>query len=172
VGEPCIGESVDVEGVLAGYRRWLARLPLAARTREAYVAQVRGFLVWLAGPSEHGAAALAQERVRDWAVRDYKRWVKAPPRRWAPASVNQALAALDNFYRHLGFGPPQVSREELPRLAPHALDTGQQRVVLRTVEVCPSARRPRPQTGTLVVAKHPRTPPTRGIAPPGSVLHN
>ncbi|HXZ74722.1 MAG TPA: tyrosine-type recombinase/integrase [Streptosporangiaceae bacterium] len=140
MGEPCGDEPVDVELVLAGYRRWLARQPLAKRTRDAYAAQVHGFLVWLVGSSEHGAAALAEARVRDWAVRDYKRWVKAAPRRWAPASVNQALAALDNFYRHLGVGPPQVSREELPRLAPHALDTGQQRVFLRTVEACPSTR--------------------------------
>ena len=137
--EPCGNEPVDVERVLAGYRRWLARQPLAERTRDAYVAQVRGFLAWLAD-SEHGAAGLTEPQVRDWAVRDYKRWVKAAPRRWAPASVNQALAALDNVYRHLGAGRPQVGREELPRLAPHALDTGQQRVFLRTVDACPSAR--------------------------------
>lgn len=139
MGEPCGDEPVDVERVLADYRGWLARQPLAERTRDAYAAQVHGFLVWLAA-SEHGAAALTEPRVRDWAARDYKRWVKAAPRRWAPASVNQALAALDNFYRHLGAGRPQVGREELPRLAPHGLDTGQQRVFLRTVETCPSAR--------------------------------
>lgn len=127
------------ERVLAGYRRWLDRQPLAQRTRDAYAAQVREFLAWLAD-SEHGPAALSEPQVRDWAVRDYKRWVKAAPRRWAPASVNQALAALDNFYRHLGAGPPQVRREELARLAPHALDANQQRVFLRTVEVCPSPR--------------------------------
>jgi site-specific recombinase XerD len=86
------------------------------------------------------STGLTEPQVRDWAVRDYKRWVKAAPRRWAPASVNQALAALDNVYRHLGAGRPQVGREELPRLAPHALDTGQQRVFLRTVDACPSAR--------------------------------
>jgi hypothetical protein len=42
--------------------------------------------------------------VRDWAVRDYKRHVKTA-KRWAPASVNQALAAIDNFYRSLAGGP-------------------------------------------------------------------
>jgi hypothetical protein len=41
-------DAVDVDGVLAGYRRWLARQPLAARTREAYRAQVTGFVTWLA----------------------------------------------------------------------------------------------------------------------------
>ena len=96
---------------------------------------------WRGWPTRStGAAGLTEPHVRDWAVRDYKRWVKAAPRRWALASVNQALAALDNFYRHLGAGRPQVGREELPRLAPRALDTGQQRVFLRTVDACPSPR--------------------------------
>ena len=83
---------VDVAVVLGRYERWLARQP----------------------GSEHGGAALTEVPVRDWAVRDYKRLVKAAPRRWAPASVNQALAALDNFYRHLGVGRPEVARRNLP----------------------------------------------------------
>ena len=89
---------------------------------------------------EHGGAALTDVAVRDWAVRDYKRYVKSAPRRWAPASVNQALAALDNFYRHLGLGRPQVGREELARVAPRALETTEQRVFLRAVHACPSPR--------------------------------
>ena len=81
---------------------WLARQALAARSQEAYAAQVAGFLSWLAC-SENGASALSDSHVRDWAVRDYKRHVKSESR-WAPASVNQALAAIDNFYRSLGAG--------------------------------------------------------------------
>jgi hypothetical protein len=50
--------------------------------------------------SEHGAEALSGSAVRDWAVRDYQRFVKATP--WMPSSVNLALAAIDNFYRPLG----------------------------------------------------------------------
>ena len=57
---------------------------------------------------------MADPHVRDWAVRDYKRHVKTT-NRWSPASVNQALAAIDNFYRSLGLGRPEVPREELPR---------------------------------------------------------
>ena len=51
-------EDVAVDAVLAGYGDWLKRQPLAARSREAYLAQVRDFVTWLAG-SEHGAKALA-----------------------------------------------------------------------------------------------------------------
>jgi site-specific recombinase XerD len=134
-----VREAVDAVGVLARYERWLSRQPLAERTRAAYTAQVRGFVSWLAA-SEHGAAALSEARVRDWAVRDYKRFVKAAPRRWAPSSVNQALAALDNFYRHLGVGGPAVARERLARVAPRALETSEQRAFLRAVQACPAPR--------------------------------
>jgi len=50
---------VDATKVLGSYERWLARQPLANRTREAYTAQVRGFMDWLAA-SEHGGAALTE----------------------------------------------------------------------------------------------------------------
>jgi integrase/recombinase XerC len=114
------------------------RQPLATRSRDAYLAQVRGFVTWLAG-SEHGAQALADHHVRDWAVRDYKRFVKTK-KRWAPASVNQALAAIDNFYRSLTVGRPEVAREELAQVAPRALEETEQRTFLRIVEASPSAR--------------------------------
>ena len=96
------------------------------------------FVSWLAG-SEHGAEALRAESVRDWAVRDYKRYLKKS-RRQAPASVNQALAAIDNFYRSLGQGRPEVKREELPRTAPRSLTGAEQRRFLRAVAARPSAR--------------------------------
>ena len=131
-------EGVEAEAVLATYAAWLKRQPLATRSRDAYLAQVRGFLNWLAG-SEHGPGALVDPHVRDWAVRDYKRHVKTA-KRWAPASVNQALAAIDNFYRSLAAGRPEVLREELAQVAPRSLEEADQRRFLRTVEASPSPR--------------------------------
>ncbi len=131
-------EDESVDAVLAAYESWLKSQPLAARSREAYLAQVREFVTWLAG-SEHGWQALADPHVRDWAVRDYKRYAKTT-KRWAPASVNQALAAIDNFYRSRGAGRPEVAREELAQTAPRALSEGEQRAFLRFVEADPSAR--------------------------------
>ena len=58
---------VDAEALLTTYARWLKRQPLAPRSRDAYLAQVRGFLTWLAG-SEHGREALSDPQVRDRAV--------------------------------------------------------------------------------------------------------
>jgi integrase/recombinase XerC len=129
---------VDAPKVCGRYERWLARQPLAGRTRDAYAAQGTRFVDWLAG-SEHGGAALVEAHVRDWAVRDYKRHVEVA-KRWSPASVNQALAGIDNFYRFLGVGRPEVAREDLPAVAPRALDEGKQRAFLRAVETWPSAR--------------------------------
>lgn len=131
-------DDVDVDAAVGDYDGWLTRQPLAARTRGAYLAQARDFLTWLAG-SEHGARALADPDVRDWAVRDYKRYVKTS-KRWGPASVNQALAAIDNFYRSRGAGRPEVAREELAQTAPRALTEPEQRKFLRFVQACPSER--------------------------------
>ncbi len=129
---------VDAGKVLGRCERWLARQPLASRTRGTYSSQVHAFVDWLAS-SEHGGAALTEPQVRDWAARDYKRYVKTT-KRWSPASVNQALAGIDNFYRSFGIGRPEVPREELAQVAPRALEESEQRAFLRAVEACPSAR--------------------------------
>ncbi|MCA1677616.1 MAG: tyrosine-type recombinase/integrase [Actinobacteria bacterium] len=136
--EPHGRDEVDIDAVLGAYDGWLTRQPLAARTRDAYLAQVRDFVTWLEG-SEHRAQALSDPHARDWAVRDYKRYVKTT-RRWGPASVNQALAAIDNFYRSRGAGRPEVAREELAQTAPRALTEAEQRSFLRFVAASPSAR--------------------------------
>ncbi|MGO9903770.1 MAG: hypothetical protein ACLP0J_29820 [Solirubrobacteraceae bacterium] len=64
--------------------------PLADRSREAYLAQAREFVTWLAG-SEHGGRALADPHVRDWAVRDYK---AADPRRARQGDITSFSCAL------------------------------------------------------------------------------
>ena len=130
--------ALDAEAVLARYGESLDQQPLATRTRGAYRAQVRSYVAWLVA-SGRGPTALTDARVRDSAVREYKRHVKTA-RSWAPTSVNQALAAIDNFYRSLSLGRPEVAREDLPQLAPRSLNESDQRALLRAVERCPSAR--------------------------------
>jgi integrase/recombinase XerC len=138
VPEPDGRDEIDVDAVVGGYDGWLTRQPLAGRARDAYLAQARDFVTWLAS-SEHGARALVASDVRDWAVRDYKRYVKTT-KGWGPASVNQALAAIDNFYRSRGAGRPEVAREELAQTAPRALTEAEQRTFLRFVQASPSER--------------------------------
>jgi integrase/recombinase XerC len=119
--------------VLDEYAAWLAEQPLLSRTREAYLGAVTGFVAWL-GQREGGPGdALVAPRARDLAARDYKRHMKVQ-RGLSPASVNQALAGMDNLFRFLGLGAAIVRREELPRSAPKALDDEQRRLLLQAAE--------------------------------------
>jgi site-specific recombinase XerD len=119
--------------LLEAYLSWLEGRPLAARSREAYAHQVRRYLAWLGDRSPVDGDPLAEGDARDWAVRDYKRHLKAVER-WKPASVNLALAALDSFYTQLGLGRPVVLREELSKSAPRAITEEEQRRLLRMAE--------------------------------------
>jgi len=136
--DPTASNNDDVVGdgraeALSAYLAWLDGRPLAARSRQAYAHQVRGYLVWLADRSPLDGNPLTDGDARDWAVRDYKRHLKAVAG-WKPASVNLALAALDSFYTQLGLGKPVVRREDLPKSAPRALTEEQQRRLLRVAE--------------------------------------
>jgi len=115
------------------YGAWLTQQPLSPRTREAYLAAVTAFAGWLDGRKDGAGDALVAPRARDVAARDYKRYLKVD-RSLSPASVNQALAAMDNLFRFLELGAAIVRREELARAAPKALDVDQQRALLRAAE--------------------------------------
>jgi len=117
--------------LLEAYLSWLEGRPLAARSREAYAHQVRRYLGWLGDRSPVDGDPLTDGDARDWAVRDYKRHLKAVER-WKPASVNLALAALDSFYTQLGLGRPIVRREDLAKGAPRAIS--EERRLLRIGE--------------------------------------
>lgn len=108
---------------------WLAEQPLSPRTREAYLGAA-AFAGWLDGREDGVGVA---PRARDVAARDYKRYLKVD-RGLSPASVNQALAAMDSLFRFLGLGAAIVRREELARAAPKALDVDEQRGLLRAAE--------------------------------------
>jgi site-specific recombinase XerD len=118
---------------LNAYLAWLEGRALAVRSREAYAHQVRRYLAWLGDRSPVDGDPLVDGAARDWAVRDYKRHLKAVER-WKPASVNLALAALDSFYTQLGLGRPIVRREELSKAAPRAITEAEQRRLLRIAE--------------------------------------
>jgi site-specific recombinase XerD len=126
----------DPSEALAGYERWLSGLPLAERTRREYLRWVRLFCGWLTDGVDAqavGADPLMDRRARDYAARDFKRFLKLE-RALGPASVNLALAAVDHLYGHLGLDRANVRREELPRVAPRALDRDEQRRLLRAIE--------------------------------------
>lgn len=76
---------------------------------------------------------------RDYAVRDYKSYLKTE-RQAKPTSVNLALAAIDHFHQFIGNDRPQVQRESLPAQAPRALKPEEQKAFLRAVERASTVR--------------------------------
>ena len=84
------------------YRRWLASVPLAERSKREYARNVEAFCDWLAEVDNEGWGGdpLGDPLARDYAARDFKRFLKVE-RGLRPASVNLALASLDSLYRCL-----------------------------------------------------------------------
>ena len=125
--------------IFESYGAWLERQPLSENTRRAYRVRVGQYLEYLtATPAEYGDP-LDDPHARDYAARDFKAHLKTA-RKAKPSSVNLSLAAVDNFYRFLGMGKPEVRREELPGAAPRALSPEEQKRFLRAVERSEEAR--------------------------------
>jgi integrase/recombinase XerC len=126
---------VKPEQALRRYEQWLSSQPLAERSKREYLRNVRVFCAWLAEADDGGWGGdpLSDRLARDYAARDFKRFLKVE-RRLGPASVNLAMASLDSLYRCLGLGGPNVRREELPQAAPRALSAEEQRRLLRAAE--------------------------------------
>jgi len=133
---------VEATAALARYQRTLARAPLAAASRAKYTARVRGFLAWLdtsgRDPDLDGDP-LTDPVARDGAVRDWRAWAKTTAR-LQPATINNTLAAIDDFYTRRGLGSATARREALPRRAPKAMGSRDITRYLRAVEHCGSAR--------------------------------
>lgn len=125
--------------IFTDYEVWLNKQPLSAHTRRAYRTQVRQFCVYLDQADGEYGDPIEDEHARNYAVRDYKAYLKTVRKR-KPATVNIALAAIDNLYRFLQMSPADVKREDLPQQAPRALTEDEQKRFLRAVERCPSIR--------------------------------
>jgi site-specific recombinase XerD len=133
---------LEYAAALAGYQRTLRSAPLAGPTRIKYVARVRGYLTWLAASDrdvETDGDPLEEPAGRDGAVRDWRAWAKTVAR-LRPATINNTLAAIDDFYTRRGLGAATACREALPRRAPKALSNREVVRYLRAVEHCASAR--------------------------------
>src|SRR5260370_27751033 len=128
-----------LEQTLTGYDLWLDRQPLAAKTRIAYRLQVHQYGTYLAQRSPTAGDPLRTPFARDYAVRDYKTYLKTE-RQAKPTSVNLALAAIDHFHQFIGNDRPQVQRESLPVQAPRALKPEEQKAFLRAIERTSSVR--------------------------------
>lgn len=124
--------------VLDIYVAALAAAPLAAQTRRTYASKARQYLAWL-GSADVDGDPLDSTVGRDWAVRDYRTHLQAVTKA-KPATVNNALAAVDDLYTRRGLGPARAARVDIPAAAPRALDKRAQIRFLRAVAACPSPR--------------------------------
>jgi site-specific recombinase XerD len=128
----------EFAATLEAYAAALEQAPLSAQTRRTYASKVRQYLAWLQAADVDGDP-LTQPRARDWAVRDYRTHLLTIAKR-APATVNNALAAVDDFYTRRGLGPAAAQRVDLPDTAPRALDKRATLRWLRAVEACTAPR--------------------------------
>jgi integrase/recombinase XerC len=97
------------------------------------------FWDYLATRPTTGDDPLHDAFARDYAVRDFKRYLKTE-RKAKPASVNLALAAIDHFYQFLGLGRVRMQREDLPQKSPRALKPEEQKAFLHAAEGSSSLR--------------------------------
>jgi hypothetical protein len=130
--------SENTTAALQAYRAALAAAPLSAETRHTYLSKVRGYLAWLAVADTDGDP-LGERRARDWAVRGYRTHLLTVAKR-APATINNTLAALDDFYTRRGLGPAAADRLDLPTQAPRALETKAALRWLRAIQDHPAPR--------------------------------
>jgi site-specific recombinase XerD len=137
-GPAPVALTTPYDGVLEDYTAALRAAPLSEQTRRTYASKVRQFLAWLAG-AELDADPLASADGRDWAVRDYRTHLQTVLKR-SPATVNNALAAVDDLYIRRGLGPASAARVEIAATAPRALDQRAQLRYIREVQRCPSPR--------------------------------
>ena len=137
-GRAAVGLAEPFAALLDEYVAALRSAPLSDQTRRTYASKVRQYLAWLADADTEGDA-LHERDARDWAVRDYRTHLQTVLKR-KPATVNNALAAVDDLYIRRGLGPASAARAELPRTAPKALDRRAAIRFLREVQKCSSPR--------------------------------
>ncbi len=130
--------SENTAAALADYQRVLRAAPLSAETRRTYLSRVRGYLTWLAAADTDGDP-LTERRARDWAVRGYRTHLVAVAKH-APATINTALAAIDDFYTRRGLGPAAADRLDLPTQASRALDAKTALRWVRAIAAHPAPR--------------------------------
>ncbi len=125
---------------IAAYERLLKREERSPATVEKYLRDVRAFAVWLDG------RAVTREAVSDW-----KEHLLSL--RYAPASINAALSALNSLFRFLGWGDCQarflkvqrrlfrdarreLTKQEYEALVSTAHECGQHRLALLMETIC------------------------------------
>ena len=123
----------------AAYTAQLSAAPLSGETRRTYASKTRQYLAWLPTAAVVDGDPLTDPAARDQAVGDWRAYLVTAANQ-APATVNNALAAVDDFYARRGMGRATVERTSVPGKAPRFLDRSSQLRWLRAAESDPSPR--------------------------------
>jgi hypothetical protein len=111
---------VELATELARYQHALARAPLTGAARLTYIARVRGFLAWLAATrwprGQTGADPLQDRAALDAAMRDWRAWAMSVGRQ-TPVTINNTLAAIEDFYSRRRLGAATARQQPLSRPA-------------------------------------------------------
>jgi integrase/recombinase XerC len=111
---------------------------MSAETRRTYASKVRQYLAWLETADVAGDP-LTEPDSRDRAVRAWRGHLLVVAKQ-VPATVNTALAAVDDFYTRRGLGQAAAERTRRQTTAPRTLDRRALLRWLRAVEAEPSTR--------------------------------
>jgi integrase/recombinase XerD len=127
-----------LEPVHTAYAAALTHAAMSAETRRTYTSKLRQYLAWL-DTADMVGDPLTDPETRDRAVRAWRDHLLTVANQ-APATVNTALAAVDDFYTRRGMGQAAAERTRRPTTAPRTLDKRAQLRWLRAVEAQPSTR--------------------------------
>jgi integrase/recombinase XerC len=111
---------------------------MSAETRRTYTSKVRQYLAWL-DTADIAGDPLTEPECRDRAVRAWRGHLLTVAKQ-GPATVNTALAAVDDFYTRRGLGQAAAERTRRLITAPRTLDRRAQLRWLRAVDAQPSTR--------------------------------
>lgn len=124
----------DSTAVHAAYDAWVHRTGLSDNTKRSYSGEVASFLSWLSAQDKHRVEdALSDPYARDYAVRDYRRYLLTERQRM-PKGVDAAMTSLGSLYGWLGLGASKVPMAGRQRRAPKALTEDQARDAMRAAE--------------------------------------
>lgn len=129
---------VDPQACAAAWETALRRTGLSDNTKRTYSGEVQRYVGWLLEQPHHRLdEVFTDPHTRDYAVRDYRRWLltRTSPAPRKPKGVDTAMTAVGNLYDWVGLGAPHVpSAAGQVRAAPKALSVEQTRQVLRAAE--------------------------------------
>jgi site-specific recombinase XerC len=108
--------------LLLNYEEWLRDRNLSKHTKRNYLSQIRQFIAFASQFDMASQQPFHDPDRLDLLVRNYSIYLRDSVNARL-STINKSLAAIDHFYRFLGFGCTSVKRAKLNYRAPRILTT-------------------------------------------------